>query len=184
MNNKETNLIPKESIENVIYLIRGEKVMLDRDLAQLYRVKTIALRQQVKRNIKRFPSDFMFMLTLAEARALVSQNVIPSMRSFGGARPYVFTESGVAMLSSVLKSDRAIQVNIQIIRTFIRLRKVLSLHKGILKQLTKHELKLLELDRRTHKISAIINDILRLPITLKRKPKPIGFLPPDKRASL
>ena len=100
--------------------------MLDKDLAELYVVKAIVLRQTVKRNIKRFPSDFMFQLNKEEAKLLVSQKVIPSMKYFGGHLPYVFTEQGVAMLSSVLNSDRAIQMNIQIIRTFTQLRELLS----------------------------------------------------------
>ena len=99
-------------IERRIYLIRGQKVMLDRDLAELYQVKPIALRQQVKRNQDRFPEDFMFQLTEKEAEMLVSQFVIPSKKSLGGYLPYVFTQEGVAMLSSVLRSDRAIMVKV------------------------------------------------------------------------
>jgi hypothetical protein len=175
-------LIPDEVIENKILFIRGEKVILDRDLAVLYQVRAIALRQQVKRNIHRFPEDFMFSLTQKEAEVLVSQNVIPSMRSFGGTMPYVFTETGVAMLSSVLNSRRAIQINIQIIRTFIRLRILLSSNKEIMRHLAKHGLKLMELDKRTIKILKVINEILDLPITLKRKTKPIGFLPPSVKS--
>ena len=112
--------VPAEIIEQHIYLIRGHKVMLDPALAVLYRVKTIALRQQVKRNPQRFPNDFFFQLTKGEAELLVSQNVIPSRRSFGGSLPYAFTEQGVAMLSSVLKSDRAAAVNVAIMRVFSR----------------------------------------------------------------
>jgi len=96
--------------------------MLDRDLAHLYGVRSIALRQQVKRNIERFPNDFMFQLTKQEIKFLVSQNVIPSKRSLGGYLPYAFTEQGVAMLSSVLRSKQAVQVNIEIMRAFMRLR--------------------------------------------------------------
>ncbi len=114
--------VPVERIEKSILLIRSEKVLLDRDLAKLYGVKSIALRQQVGRNIDRFPEDFMFRLTEEEADALVSQNVIPSKRSLGGSLPYVFTQEGVAMLSSVLRSEQAVQVNIQIMRAFVRLR--------------------------------------------------------------
>ena len=95
--------------------------MLDRDLAELYGVKTIALRQQVKRNLERFPEDFMFQLTPEEGDVLVSQNVIPSKRSLGGSLPYAFTQEGVAMLSSVLRSRRAVEVNIAIMRAFVRL---------------------------------------------------------------
>ena len=105
-------LLPKvEKIENVIFHIRGKKAMLDRHLAALYEVKPIALRQQVKRNRSRFPNDFLFRLTKNEARFLVSQNVIPLIKSLGGYLPYAFTDQGVAMLSSVLKNERAILVN-------------------------------------------------------------------------
>ena len=96
------------AVDRRIHFIRGHRVMLDRDLADLYQVRTIALRQQVRRNPKRFPLDFMFQLTPMEAEALVSQNVIPSRRSLGGSLPYVFTEQGVAMLSSVLTQIQVI----------------------------------------------------------------------------
>ncbi len=175
---KRQELIPQEIIENKIYLIRGEKVMLDRDLAQLYNVKTIALRQQVKRNLKRFPKDFMFKLTLLEAISLVSQNVIPSQRSFGGALPYVFTESGVAMLSSVLNSEIALQVNIQIMRTFIRLKKMMASERNIWQRLNKHDIQFLRQGKEIANLSDKVRFILNLPVTLKRKPKKIGFVPP------
>src|SRR6266513_3621324 len=113
-------------VERRIYLIRVQKVMLDRDLAELYQVKPIALRQQVKRNQDRFPEDFMFQLSEKEADLLVSQSVIPSKQSLGGYLPYVFTQEGVAMLSSVLRSKRAIQVNVAIMRAFVRLRQILE----------------------------------------------------------
>src|SRR5437762_7220320 len=118
--------VPIQMIERRIYLIRGQKVMLDRDLAELYQVKPIALRQQVKRNLERFPKDFTFQLTEKEADLLVSQSVIPSKKSLGGYLPYVFTQEGVAMLSSVLRSKRAIQVNVAIMRAFVRLRQILE----------------------------------------------------------
>ncbi len=105
---KETALvIPIERIEQCIYLIRNQKIMLDKDLASLYGIKPIALRQQVKRNKDRFPPDFMFQLTDKEVDILLSQNVIPSRKSLGGYNPYAFTEQGVAMLSSVLRSKRS-----------------------------------------------------------------------------
>ena len=122
-------IVPLSVIERRIFLIRRQKVMLDRHLADLYEVPPIALRQAVKRNQSRFPDDFAFQLTADEAEGLVSQNVIPSRRSFGGSLPYAFTEQGVAMLSSVLRSDRAIAVNIAIMRTFVRLRRILGKHK-------------------------------------------------------
>ena len=126
MKKHAASLIPVERIERAILLIRGHKVMLDRDLAALYGVKAIALRQQVSRNEARFPPDFMFRLSREEAEALVSQNVIPSKRSLGGSLPYAFTQEGVAMLSSVLRSERAVRVNIEIMRTFLRLRAMLA----------------------------------------------------------
>ena len=115
--------------------------MLDRDLAVLYDVKAIALRQQVKRNSDRFPSDFMSQLSDPEAKVLLSQNVIPSTRSLGGFLPYVFTEQGVAMLSSVLTSRRAVQVNIAIMRAFARLREMLATHKDLVRKLDEMEKK-------------------------------------------
>ena len=109
--------------------------MLDRDLSALYRVRTIALRQQVKRHLDRFPEDFMFRLTAEEAERLVSQNVIPSRRSLGGSLPYVFTQEGVAMLSSVLTSQRATQVNLAIMRAFVQLRRYAASHKILAQKL-------------------------------------------------
>lgn len=135
------SLLPLERIGKKILLIRGQKVMLDKDLADLYDVKPIVLRQQVKRNNERFPSDFMFRLTRKEAESLVSQNVIPSLRSLGGALPYVFTQEGVAMLSGVLRSSRAIQVNITIMRAFVQLREWLATHKDLARKLEEIELK-------------------------------------------
>ena len=109
-------------IQKKIFEVRGQKVMLDFDLAILYEVETRALKQSVKRNIKRFPEDFMFQLNIKEANNLVSQSVIPSKKYLGGALPFAFTEQGVAMLSSVLNSQKAIEVNIIIIRTFVLIR--------------------------------------------------------------
>lgn len=129
------SLIPAERIERSILLIRGHKVLLDRDLAELYGVKAIALRQQVRRNLARFPDDFMIQLTAEEAEALVSQNVIPSRRSLGGFLPYAFTQEGVAMLSSVLRSERAVLVNIEIMRAFVRLRELLASHVELARRL-------------------------------------------------
>ena len=110
-------------IQRKIYEIRGQQVMLDFDLAELYEVETRVLKQAVKRNMERFPPDFMFELTGSEINNLVSQNVIPSKSYLGGAAPFAFIEPGVAMLSSVLKSAKAIEVNISIIRAFIAVRK-------------------------------------------------------------
>ena len=125
MAKKETRIsVPEEKILNQIFVIRGQKVMLDKDLAQLYRVSTGNLNKAVLRHIKRFPSDFMFRLRAQEYKNLIFQNGISS---WGGRRklPYVFTEQGVAMLSGILNSDRAISVNIQIMRVFTRIRQAL-----------------------------------------------------------
>jgi len=128
---KAAHLLSLASIEQRILLVRGQKVLLDVHLATLYRVETRALVQAVKRNANRFPPDFMFQLDLDEFERLRSQIVISNPR--GGRRyaPYVFTEQGVAMLSSVLKSSRAIQVNIQIMRAFVRLREMLTTHADL-----------------------------------------------------
>ena len=111
--------MPDETIISKIYLFRGQKVMLDNDLAELYGVETKTFNQAVKRNLDRFPEDFMFQLTNKDIEDLLSQNVIPSKSYFGGALPLAFTEQGVAMLSSVLKSKKALQVNISIMRAFV-----------------------------------------------------------------
>ena len=129
-------------IESKIYLIRGEKVMLDYDLAELYQVPTKRLKEQVKRNQGRFPSDFMFQLTENEGESLRSQ-FATSKTGRGGSRvlPVAFTEHGIAMLSSVLNSERAVEVNIAVIRSFIRLRQVLNSNQEIAKRITDLELK-------------------------------------------
>ena len=130
------DIIPVEKITNKIYVIRGHKVMIDRDLAELYGVETKRLKEQVRRNISRFPEDFMFVLTEGEEALLRSQ--IATLEGKGKHSKYlsmVFTEQGVAMLSSVLKSDRAILVNIQIMRTFTRLREMLAGHKELEKKI-------------------------------------------------
>jgi len=168
-------IVPLEVIERKIFLIRGRKVMLDRDLAELYQVKPIALRQAVKRNRNRFPSDFVIQLSKQEAEALVSQNVIPSRRSLGGFLPYVFTEQGVAMLSSVLRSERAAIVNVAIMRTFVRLRQLLATHKDLAARLA-------AIEKKYDWQFKVIFDILRqlmepLPDPTKG---PLGFVPPKK----
>ena len=136
-----TALIPTETIETRILFLRGKKVMLDKDLAELYKVKPIVLRQQVKRNKERFPDDFMFQLTNEEVAIMVSQNVIPSKQTLGGHLPYAFTEQGVAMLSSVLNSKRAVMVNIQIMRTFTKLREMIECHKDLKRKIEDMEKK-------------------------------------------
>ncbi len=119
-------IINENNIKNKIYNIRNHQVMLDKDLAELYGVKSIRLREQVKRNIDRFPVDFMFQLSENEVDFMVSQNAIPSKQHLGGSLPYVFTEQGVSMLSSILRSETAINISIKIIRTFVEMRKLIS----------------------------------------------------------
>ena len=128
-------IVPIEVIEKKIYLIRGHKVMLDNDLAELYDITTKVLVQAVKRNLKRFPSDFMFQLNNQEVTGLRSQ-IVTSKIGRGGRRypPYAFTEQGVAMLSSVLYSDRAVDVNLQIMRAFVKLREMIASHKDLAKR--------------------------------------------------
>ena len=132
---------PSKPLKECIYVIRDQKVMMDRDLAALYGVKAIALRQQVKRNAERFPKDFMFQLNDEEVDALVSQHVIPSRSVLGGALPYAFTQEGVAMLSSVLRSKQAIQVNITIMRAFVRMCAVMMSHKELARRIDDMERK-------------------------------------------
>jgi len=138
-----TALVPTERIERHILLIRGEKVMLDSDLAELYAVETRVLIQAVKRNLARFPDDFMFQLSVEEDAFLRSQFVISKTPGRGGRRyrPYAFTEHGVAMLSSVLNSPRAVQVNIEIMRAFSRLRRILASHAELARKITRLEKK-------------------------------------------
>lgn len=164
-----------EHIERKIYFVRKMKVMLDKDLAGLYGVKAIRLREQVKRNRRRFPRDFMFQLDDKEIDFLVSQNAIPSRRHLGGFRPYVFTEQGVAMLSSVLNSEQAIHMNIAIMRAFVKLREVLLSHKELHQKLRELERKV---GRHDEEIAAILEAIRRLMEPPPEKPKaPIGFHP-------
>ena len=128
-----------ESIKRSILEIRGKKVMLDLDLATIYEVETRVLKQAVRRNLDRFPDDFMFELTIEEMNNLVSQFVIPTLNHFGGAKPFAFTEQGVAMLSSVLKSKKAIQMNIAIMRAFVLMRQFALTYQELSEQLKELE---------------------------------------------
>jgi hypothetical protein len=128
-------------IQQKIFEIRGQRVMLDKDLADIYEVETRVLKQAVKRNIERFPKDFMFQLSDKEVQDLVSQNVIPSKSYLGGSLPYAFTEHGVSMLASVLRSSKAIKMNIAIIRAFIALREMALTYKELSRKLTEMEKK-------------------------------------------
>ena len=148
--------------------------MLDTDLAKLYNVETRVLKQAVRRNLDRFPKDFMFELTGEEIDHMVSQGVIPSKQIFGGAKPFAFTEQGIAMLSSVLNSRIAIQVNIAILRTFVKLRQLLIGHKDLAEKIEKMEQKYDEQFR-------IIFSALQQMLQEESKPKPkIGFKQKEK----
>ncbi len=161
-------------VERRIFLVRSQKVMLDFDLAELYGVETRALKQAVRRNLDRFPADFMFELSTPEIKNLVSQTVIPTRGKLGGATPYAFTEQGVAMLSSVLRSPRAVQVNIAIMRTFVRLREMLLSNAELARQLAALENKY---DAQFKVVFDAIRELMLPPDPPRRK---IGFHPPSK----
>ena len=167
------SLIPVERIEKSIYLIRGQKVMLDRDLAELYGVETGALNRAVKRNIQRFPEDFMFQITDKEEERLRCQIGI-SKRGRGGRRylPYAFTEQGVAMLSSVLRSKRAIEVNITIMRVFVQLRNMIASHDRLATRLSEIERRLEDHDEEIRSIFEAIHNLISIPEKPRKK---IGF---------
>jgi len=156
-------IVSDEVVMSKIYYLREQKVMLDRDLAELYAVQSIRLREQVKRNIGRFPSNFMFQLTDEEVETMVSQNAIPSRQHLGGALPYAFMEHGVLMLASVLKSEKAMQVSIRVIEIFVKMREMLSAHKDVLLQLEKMEKKLTEHDEDIQLIFEYIKQLLNEP---------------------
>ena len=176
--------IPDEEVIQRIYVIRGMKIMIDRDLAEMYGVETKVLKQSVKRNISRFPHDFMFELSVKEFEILRSQFVTSRLADensgWGGNRylPMAFTEQGVAMLSSILNSDRAIQVNIQIIRIFTRMRELLLTHKDILLKLEQLEQQTLH---NTEDIQLIFEYLKKLLTPVPETPrKHIGYKLPDE----
>ena len=163
-----------EQVEQKIYLIRGHKVMLANDLAALYGVPTKRLNEQVRRNVTRFPSDFMFQLTLEESNSLRSQ-FATLKRGKGQHRkypPYGFTEQGVAMLSTVLNSERAIQVNIAIMRAFVKLRQLLASHRELAEKLAELERKVEGHDQQVHVLFEAIRKLMAPPESPKRR---IGF---------
>ena len=166
----KTELIITQNIERRIFLIRNKKVMLDRDLAFLYNVETRVLNQAVKRNIKRFPDDFMFQLTKKELAEVITNCDNLLNLKFTPTRPYAFTEHGIAMLSSVLNSDKAIAINIQIMRTFTKLRELVAEHKDLRLKIEEIEKKY---DKQFQLVFNAIRELLGPPPT---KPKrPIGF---------
>jgi phage regulator Rha-like protein len=162
-------LMPVEIIEKKIYLIRGNKILLDSDLAELYGVEVKQLKRQVRRNINRFPEDFMFELQKEEYESLRSHLGTLKRGEHAKYLPYAFTEQGVAMLSSVLNSDRAIEVNVQIMRTFVKLREMLSTHKDLAR-------KLADMEKKYDSQFKIVFDAIRqLMKPDEPKKKPIGF---------
>ena len=170
------DIIPTEIIENRIFLIRRKKVMLDRDLAELYGVETKVLNQAVKRNEKRFPTDFMFRLNIKEKNELVTNCDRLSKLKHSSVFPCIFTEQGVAMLSTVLNSERAIEVNIQIMRAFVKLREMLSTHKDLARKLSALENKYDDQFR-------VVFDAIRALMTEEEKPKrKIGFKTGEKKS--
>jgi phage regulator Rha-like protein len=180
MAKKESSLVvPEEVVMNKIYIIRNQKVMLDKDLAELYGVKSIRLREQVKRNLSKFPSHFMFQLTEIEVEIMVSQNAIPSKSHLGGTLPYVFTEHGVLMLANVLKSERAIQVSIRIIELFVKLREMLLANAELRYEIEKIKKKLDNQDKNMEIVFRYLDELLEK----KENPKPrtkIGYKLPKK----
>lgn len=169
---KSELILTDDVVISKIYYIREHKVMLDRDLAELYGVQRIRLRQQVKRNIERFPGHFMFQLTDNEVDEMVSHFVIPSKQHLGGHLPYAFTEHGVLMLANVLRSKRAIQVSLRIIEIFVKIREMLSTHKDILLKLEQLEKKVTGHDAEIRVIFQYLKQLLDPPC----EPRPrVGF---------
>jgi len=172
---KRISMIPNESIERAILLIRGQKIMLDKDLAVLYGVSTSQLNKAVTRNLERFPEDFMFQLSSEEYKNLMFHF---GTSSWGGGRkrPKVFTEQGVAMLSGVLRSKRAVQMNVRIMRAFVKLREFLSTNKELANKLVELEQRLGGHDEAIRDIVAAIRAMMNS--SIPKKPKgPIGFHP-------
>jgi hypothetical protein len=168
----KTTLVQPEQIEHAIFLIRGQRVMLDRDLAALYGVTTGNLNKAVQRNPDRFPADFMFQLTDEEAADLIFQSGRSKQRGGRRFNPYVFTQEGVSMLSSVLRSPRAVQVNIAIMRVFVRLRQTLALHKELAHKLAELERKIEGHDTGIRTLFEAIHHLTTPPAKPRRE---IGF---------
>jgi len=166
-------IIPLERIENRIYLIRGQKVMIDKDLAELYGVETFNLNKAVIRNILRFPHDFMFLLTTEEYQSLRFQIGILEKGKHSKYLPHVFTEQGIAMLSSVLRSERAIQMNILIMRAFVKIKQALATHVEVSRKLKELEGRL---DKHDSQIIAILEAIKKMVEPDPKPEKRIGFL--------
>jgi phage regulator Rha-like protein len=172
---KETNNgvpIADEAVMNKIHYIRNHKVMLDKDLAELFGVNPRRLREQVKRNIQRFPKNFMFQLSENELDAMVSHFATPSRQYFGGSLPYAFTEHGVLMLANVLKSERAVAVSLRLIEIFVKMREILSANKDILIKLEQLEKKVTNHGEDIQMIFSALKQLLNPPTSRRQR---IGF---------
>lgn len=175
MSKKELKVfVAEQKILNRIHVVRGEKIMLDRDLAELYGVEARRLREQVKRNAERFPSKFMFQLKEKEVDAMVSQNAIPSKQVLGGALPYAFTEHGVLMLANVLKSKQAMDVSIRVIEIFVKMREYALTHKDILLELVRLEKELKANSKDIENIFMVLKELIEKKNTSAPRNK-IGF---------
>ena len=175
---KKASIVPLEHVVSRIFLVRGQKVMLDADLADLYGVTTKRLNEQIKRNIDRFPSDFMFQLNAREHDSLRSQFATSKETLGRGGRrylPYVFTEHGAIMAASVLDSERAVQVSIYVVRAFVQLREMLSSNKALARKLNELERKLTTHDRAITELIEAIRHLMTPPEPKKKRP--IGFAP-------
>jgi phage regulator Rha-like protein len=175
---RTANIVPVEIIENKILFIRGQKVMLDRDLAGLYEVSTSMLNQAVRRNIRRFPADFMFQLSNLEKEKVITICDNLKRLKYSPVNPYAFTEHGILMLSSVLNSERAVDVNIQIMRAFTKLREVLLSHKNLQRKIMEMEEKY---DYQFKTVFDAIKKLLSSPQPEYSPAKKIGFLPSAER---
>lgn len=175
---KKDSMVPLERVVSRIYLVRGQKAMLDADLAKLYGVTTKRLNEQVKRNIDRFPSDFMFQMNAREYGSLRSQIATTKKQPGRGGRrylPYVFTEHGAIMAASVLDSERAVQISIYVVRAFVQLREMLSSNKELARTLNELERKLATHDRAISELFEAIRQLMTPPEPKKKRP--IGFAP-------
>ncbi len=167
-------IIPEEVISDKIYVIRDQKVMLDKDLAELFQVKARRLREQVKRNIDKFPPRFMFQLNKSETDNMVSHFATPSKQQLGGSLPYVFTEHGILQLSNVIKSKRATEMSIKIIDVFVRMRELILTNKDLLLELEEIKKKMISQDEKIE----VVFDYLTKFVTKEQVPREqIGFKP-------
>ncbi|MGW8316642.1 MAG: ORF6N domain-containing protein [Bacteroidales bacterium] len=172
--NKGNLIIPEELISQKIYIIRNSKVMLDRDLADLFDVRATRLREQVKRNHDKFPLHFMFQLSDSEVDIMVSQNAIPSRQHLGGSLPFVFTEHGVLQLANVLKSKRATQVSIRIIEIFVKMREILATTLNIQLDIEMIKNKLDSQDQKIVLLFNYLNELMEKPDSPEPR-NPVGF---------